>query len=716
MDGFKDTYIDKGFAPNIQKLAKEGVRARFLISQFPTKTFPNHYSIVTGLYPVHHGIVSNSFYDPKLKEAFGIGKPTSFDPKWWKGEPLWQAAMKNDLVTASYFFVGSEIPIEGMLPNFTFIYNQSHPFETRVDTVLSWLDLPRQGSQVDPEHDDGRRRPDFITLYFHQPDKAGHINGPESEQVKNSTRLVDRMIGRLYEGLRKRSLMDKVNVIMLSDHGMAATDCKRKQVTYLDQYGVTLNDIMTSQYYGGAFMSLNPRGSLNKSEILSRIQCKSRYLRVFAKEDLPKRLHYSSSSRIGEIVIIPQDGWLIGTNSSIDFRCLPGNHGYDPMDASMRSMFVAHGPSFKKGLIHDPFVNTEIYNMIAGLLEIKPVTNDGTPGSLNLMLKTETPPLPLKGDGKEFQTCSYPGDNIAAKRRQCKDCVCPYCDLGSSPDKVKHLDEKLDLSNKQILDYQQFNLPWGLPDGGAGNGGCILTQQEYITGFSTYLRVPLWVGYRLDGEKANQKIPRQNCFRRDIRLNDAQASDCNHYIRSGMDRGHMVPNADFDYNETAALNTFILSNVAPQYHIFNTGDWAFLETYVRSLAIKFNIVYVISGAIFDKDADGMRDTDASVTSWLKDKPNTVAIPTHFYKIVVRCNVSELPFYKVPGCNGRLDVISFILPHKNEKHCYHQSRQDYLLDNTATVRDVERLTGSVFFNRLPSLEQARLKTFYPLELW
>ncbi|KAK3730496.1 hypothetical protein QZH41_015702, partial [Actinostola sp. cb2023] len=827
MDGFKDVYIDRGFAPNIQKLAKEGVRARFLVPQFPTKTFPNHYSIITGLYPVHSGIVSNSFYDPELKDMFKIGRPTSFDPKWWKGEPsslllrsrkaeqqtiidgfpvsdmvewvlgtlltveyfdlwisfvnddfvtvvllLWQTAMKNGLVAASYFFVGSEIPIEGMLPNFTYMYNQSHPFETRVDKVLSWLDLPRQGSDIDPEKDDGKRRPDLITLYFHQPDKAGHWFGPDSEQVDNSTRYVDQMIGRLYEGLNVRSLMNKVNVIMLADHGksgMAATDCKK--ITYLDEYGVSLDDIMTAETYGGAFMSLSPKpggsrkchdipsnlfnnfqisiyfillvSSVNKSEIISRIQCRSRYLRVFAKEQLPKRLHYSSSRRIGDIVVIPLDGWLVGTNvilfsSSGICKTVLGSHGYDPMDISMRAIFVAHGPSFKKGLVHDHFQNTEIYNMIAGLLRIEPAPNDGMPGSLHYMLNTSTevPGLTIKGDGDIFENCSYPGRSIASARRKCKLCVCPYCDLGRNPDAVEHLDDLLDITkeqSKQSLDYlityallllipfvvshfQGHNLPWGLPQEGAGKGGCVLTQQEYITGFSTYLRVPLWVGYRLDGEKAQQSIPRQNCFRRDIRLDDAQASTCTNYYKSGMDRGHMAPKADFDYNATAALNTFLLSNVAPQYHIFNIGDWGSIENYVRDLAINLTTIYVITGSIFDEDADGLRDKDESVTRWIKDQEHTVAIPTHFYKIIVRCDNTKQPYYKVHGCDGRLDVISFILPHNKLARCRFQTFKEYLLFNTATVRDIERLTGSVFLSGLPSLEQARLKIIYPVKLW
>lgn len=715
MDGFRPDYLERNLTPHINYLAKKGVRAKFLLPQFPTKTFPNHYSMITGLFPSHSGIVANRFTDSTLNGSFQIGRPTSFDPKWWKGEPLWVTAIKQGLVSACYFWVGSDVPIEGILPNITYKYNQTHPFETRVDKVLSWLDLPVQGTEVDPEKDDGRRRPDFITLYFHEPDYTSHRKGPDSAQTNAQIKIVDNMIGRLWSGLKDRSLDDKINIILVGDHGMAPVSCQR--VDYLDKYNVTLNDIQSPQKYGGTFMSIDPKPGFTAEDVVSRLKCKPR-LRAFLRENLPKRLHYINNRRIGQVIVIAEDSWQIGTNSTAGARyCDGGAHGYDNLDANMRTLFVAQGPSFKKGEVVEPFQNTEIYNMITSVLGLKPAPNDGTPGSLCHLLDpcADAVDNESKSDGNVFRTdtCRYPTD-----ARECSNCICPYCEVNKTD--VRRYDKLLDLTDNQISELMDLHLPWGVPQGGAGNGGCILTQQDFVTGYSTTLHLPLWVAYKLLGEKSSQSAPRRNCFRRDIRLTDAQASLCTDYSRSGFDRGHMGPNADFDtfdVNDETVMNTFLLSNIAPQHHWFNAGIWLFLEKMVRDLSVKYSYVYVISGSIFDEDVNGRRDDDGKITRWLKNDTSSVAIPTHFYKIIVRCDTSKKPYYEVPGCVGRLDVISFILPHLISRPCRKsQSSSEYLLENTARVRDIELLTGINFFSGLPSGEQARLKTISPVELW
>ncbi|KAM7444663.1 hypothetical protein ABFA07_006760 [Porites harrisoni] len=715
MDGFRPDYLERDITPNINYLAKNGVRAQFLLPQFPTKTFPNHYSMATGLFPSHSGIVANRFVDSALNDSFSIGSPTSTDPKWWKGEPIWVTAVKQGLVSACYFWVGSEVPIEEILPNITYKYNQSHPFSVRVDEVLSWLDLPVQGTQVDPEKDDGRRRPDLITLYFHEPDYTAHRKGPDANQTNEQIKIVDSMIGRLRSGLKDRSLEDKINIILLSDHGMAPTSCNR--VVYLDKFNVTLNDIQSPQRHGGTFMSINPKPGVTAEDIVSRLKCKS-HLRVFLKENLPKRLHYSHSRRIGEVVVFAEDSWQIGTDSTSGLRsCDGGQHGYDSLDENMRTLFAAHGPSFKSGEVVEPFQNTEIYNLIAGLLRLKPAPNDGTPGSLSHLLDPceKAVDYESKSDGNLFEndTCRYP-----SQPRECSKCVCPYCQVNDID--VARYDKLLDLNQSQISQLLEMHLPWGAPQGGAGKGGCILTQQDFVTGYSTSLRLPLWVAYKLHGEKASQSAPRRNCFRRDIRLTDGHASLCTHYSRSGFDRGHMAPNGDFDtfdVNDETVMNSFLLSNIAPQHHWFNAGIWLVLEKMVRDLSVKYEYVYVTSGSIFDEDVDGQRDDDDKITRWLKNDTSSVAIPTHFYKIILRCDSSKEPYYQVPGCEGRLDVISFILPHLKSRPCSKvQSSSEYLLEHTAKVRDIELLTGINFFSELPSGEQARLKTISPVKLW
>ncbi|RMX52209.1 hypothetical protein pdam_00019216 [Pocillopora damicornis] len=639
MDGFRPDFLGRNLTPNIDYLASNGVRAKFLLPQFPTKTFPNHYSMITGLFPSHTGIVANNFRDEKLNDNFRIGGPTTSDPKWWKGEPLWVTAIKQGLVSTCYFWVG---------------------------------------------------RPSFITLYFHQPDYIEHRAGPNSEKTNAQYKRVDDMIGRLWKGLKDRSMQDKVNMVLVGDHGIAPKSCQR--IVYTDAYNVTLDDVYSPQWYGGAFITMNPKPGVSAEEIVARLQCKNPHFRVFLKENLPKRLHYSDNRRIGRIILIPEDGWLVGFNSTSGiWFCDGGDHGYDNIDPNMRTLFVAHGPAFKKGEVVDHFLSTELYGMMADILGLKPAPNDGTPGSLRHLLdpSVDIDVLETESDGKLMRTdiCRKPAgfDN-------CSQCICKFCDKRAE---VILSDKKLDMSDQEISEFQATHLPWGVPEGGAGREGCILAQKGFVTGYSTSLRLPLWVAYRLDGEKASQSGTRRDCFRKDTRLTDSQASLCKHYKYSGVDRGHMAPNGDFDSsneNDEAWMDTYLLSNIAPQYHGFNAGIWLKAEDMVRDLAANYSHVYVISGSIFDENADGLRDEDESITS-------------------------KKPYYKVPGCEGRLDVISFVLPHLPKLPCFkYESSSKYLLENTARVRDIELLTGIKFFSGLPPAEQARLKTISPVKLW
>lgn len=523
------------------------------------------------------------------------------------------------------------------------------------------------------------------------------------------------MIGRLWKGLKDRSMQDKVNMILVGDHGMASKSCQR--IVYTDAYNVTLDDVYSPQWYGGAFISMNPKPGVSAEDIVARLQCKNPHFRVFLKENLPKRLHYSDNRRIGRIILIPEDGWLVGFNSTRGiWYCDGGDHGYNNIDHNMRTLFVAHGPAFKKGEVVDHFLSTELYGMMAGILGLTPAPNDGTPGSLRHLLDPSVDiDIPeTKNDGQLMRTdiCRKPEgfDN-------CSRCICKNCENKAE---VILNDKKLDLSDQQISEFQATHLPWGVPEGGAGQEGCILAQKGFVTGYSTSLRLPLWVAYRLDGEKASQSGTRRNCFRKDTRLTDSQASLCKHYKHSSFDRGHMAPNGDFDSsneNDEAWMDTYLLSNIAPQYHGFNAGIWLKAEYLVRDLAANYSHVYIISGSIFDENADGIRDEDGSISRWLKNDTSSVAIPTHYYKIIMRCDTSKKPYYKVPGCEGRLDVISFILPHLPKLPCSkYESSSKYLLENAARVRDIELLTGIKFFSGLPPSEQARLKTISPVKLW
>ena len=210
IDGFRYDYLEKYNPKNLNKLAKEGVRAKWMIPSFPTKTFPNHYTIATGLLPEHHGIIANNIYDPNFEAVFGLGKREEVEnPRWWQGEPIWVTAEKQGQIAAAFFFPGTETLIGGVRPTFWKQYDGSIPNEERVKTVLSWLDLPKD------------KRPTLFTMYFSDVDDAGHEFSPDSVETGKVVKKLMKLIGKLVDGLKKRKSFQQCKLIIVSDHGMA---------------------------------------------------------------------------------------------------------------------------------------------------------------------------------------------------------------------------------------------------------------------------------------------------------------------------------------------------------------------------------------------------------------------------------------------------------------------------------------------------------------
>ncbi|XP_042908128.2 ectonucleotide pyrophosphatase/phosphodiesterase family member 3 [Parasteatoda tepidariorum] len=273
LDGLRVDYLKYGVSPTLSKIAECGVKAEFMYPIYPSKTFPNHYTIVTGLYPESHGVIDNQMYDLAMNKRFKVGKTRLDDPRWWQKEPIWVTAQKQGKSAACFFWPGSDVRINGSYPNFYFNYNGSIPFETRVDQILEWLMLPK--------------RPDFLTLYFDQPDKAGHAHGPDSFEVKEGIKTVDGLMNRLLTGLEIRNLTNCVNIIIVSDHGMSDTSCDR--IFDIRKY----INISTADVYTGSFGRIRPKEDSNTvDEIISQLQCQDSHLRVYRKEELPVRMHY----------------------------------------------------------------------------------------------------------------------------------------------------------------------------------------------------------------------------------------------------------------------------------------------------------------------------------------------------------------------------------------------------------------------------------------
>lgn len=377
LDGFRYDYLDKFRPPTLTRLAKDGVRAKWMTPSFPTKTFPNHYTIVTGLYPEHHGIVENNVYD--FGEVFMINDRSKVqDKRWWWGEPIWVTAQKQGQVAASYFYVGSEAPVMDMHPQYWRAYNGKVPPEMRVDNVLEWLDLPVQ------------KRPTMITMYFSDTDDAGHEFSPDSEEVKYAVWNDDRYIERLMTGLKHRGIDRKVNVIIVSDHGMASVDIRN--ATFLDDY-FDIDIDADKVLYTHEINQIFPKPG-KVDYIYSRLQ-KMPHATCWKKEDIPARLHYNEGTRIAPIICSTEIGNIVTTHKryadyikDLDDLSRPrGGHGLDNRYPEMRATFIAFGPAFKKGYVAEPFENIQIYNLMCEILGLKPAKNDGDISVVRGMLK-----------------------------------------------------------------------------------------------------------------------------------------------------------------------------------------------------------------------------------------------------------------------------------------------------------------------------------------
>jgi predicted AlkP superfamily pyrophosphatase or phosphodiesterase len=362
IDGFQADYLDHYEAPTLERLVREGTRAEGLIPAFPTKTFPNHYTIVTGLYPEHHGIISNTMYDPTLDASFSLGdRDAVSDGRWWGGEPIWATAQQQGLRSATLFWPGSEAEIQGVRPTYWLPYEHEMPGTARVAQVLDWLDQPTD------------ERPSFLTLYFSQVDSYGHWYGPDSDSTAQAIAEVDRYLGMLVDGLEQRDLLGRMHLLVVSDHGMAATSPER--VILLDDY-IDLDDVQVVDWNPVVMLRPEPGRADSVYAALSQAP----HLTVHRKAEMPERLHFDDHHRIPEIIGIADEGWSITTRERYaenPARFEGGAHGYDPRLRSMHGLFLGHGPAFAPGTVVEPFENVHLYNLMTTLLDLEPAPNDG---------------------------------------------------------------------------------------------------------------------------------------------------------------------------------------------------------------------------------------------------------------------------------------------------------------------------------------------------
>jgi predicted AlkP superfamily pyrophosphatase or phosphodiesterase len=373
IDAFTWDLLNRAETPNLDAIVSRGVRAEWLVPVFPTKTFPNHYSIATGLYPEQHGIVANNMLDPDIDERFSLGNRAAVeDGRWWEGEPVWVTAEKAGVRAAAFFWPGTETAIQGIRPTFWRPYEHATPNDERVDQVLAWMDLP------------SAERPWLVTTYFADVDDATHRFGMSAPETEAAIREVDRAIGRLVRGLEARGLLDDVNLVVVSDHGMTPTS--RERVIFLDDY----IDVANVDVIDWTPVAAIRPDSGREDEVFGRLTDAHPHLSVFRKAELPERWRYRNHRRIQPIIAVADEGWEITTRTYFEERTTTftgATHGYDNALPSMRAIFLAAGPSFRRGVVVRPFQNIHVYELLCRVLRIEPAANAGSFDSVAAMLR-----------------------------------------------------------------------------------------------------------------------------------------------------------------------------------------------------------------------------------------------------------------------------------------------------------------------------------------
>jgi predicted AlkP superfamily pyrophosphatase or phosphodiesterase len=374
-DGFRYDYAEKYSAKNLLKIAEKGVSAKALIPSFPTLTFPNHWSLITGLYPAHHGLIDNYFYDYQKKKFYAMSnKEAAEDGSWYGGTPLWSLAEKQGMLSASMMWVGSASAAGGERPTYYYHYHEKFSPNEKVEKVIDWLQLPED------------RRPHLISLYFPEVDGAGHHFGPESQQAEQAVRLVDDAVGNLINKVNNLGLQN-VNYIFVSDHGMIQVDIDNP----LEIPEMLFDKARFDFYNAQTLMRVVVKNPAEVKSVYKELRKnKTSDYDVFLNKKFPKKLNFSLKddryNRIGQILLVPKAPKIFlekGKKTSL------GKHGYSPYEVpEMKATFIAFGPAFKNDKKIGAFQNVNVYPIVTEILNLK-ITEliDGTQKVSNEILK-----------------------------------------------------------------------------------------------------------------------------------------------------------------------------------------------------------------------------------------------------------------------------------------------------------------------------------------
>lgn len=375
IDGFRHDYFDLAELPAIQRLVNGGLTADSLHHVFPTKTFPTHYTMVTGRHPGTHGVVANGMWDPIRDERFSLGNREAVGDGFWYqgGEPIWVTAENQGLRAATFFWPGSEARIHRVRPTHWVPYDSRYPHAERIDQVLEWFDLPES------------ERPSFYTLYFSSVDSMGHRHGPRAEPVRDALIDVDHHLGTLFDGLESRGLLDQVNILLVSDHGMSWVDFD--QYILLDDY-LNLSRVRVSDWGPAAQIWAT---DMDVEDIMDALVDAHPKMRVWRREDIPARYRFGTHHRVPDVLAEADLEWMISNRPHRAGRetfSLMGMHGWDPAWLEMHGLFVAHGPAFTAGSRAPAVRSIDLYALMTHLLDLEPAEHEGSLAALQPFLHT----------------------------------------------------------------------------------------------------------------------------------------------------------------------------------------------------------------------------------------------------------------------------------------------------------------------------------------
>lgn len=662
LDGFRADYTTYEVTPVINRLRECGIQTSFMRSSFPSKTFPNHYTIATGLYPESHGIVGNYMYDMEKNSLFTM---STTDPYWWGGETIWKTLSKAGKESGSYFFVGSSI--SGVNATYFYPYSGKTPFEDRIDQTVAWL---KQGVP-------------FVTLYFEEPDTTGHREGPSSKQILNTLRLVDSYIGQLMNKLYEENMHNCVNIIIVADHGMTDVNCERsvvlwdiidKETATKDMYVYSDGRVTNKYWQEGKMFKRFSNGSYAMSvpELMSKLECSSRHMKVFQKEFLPKRLHYTKHKRIGDIQLLINDTWYLQRKNL--YCGGRGSHGYDNRFKSMNALFLAYGPDFKQQLHTEPFQNIEIYNLLTDLLNIPGAPNNGTEGRLRSLLR-RPPPETLRQSVGQYKNVSFnmAYDDLALflKEHRCLNFTPTNKEVSLIYTSMAH-------SNNAISQEISFGLPL------LKNNVSIqlLKHKSYLTAYDTKRkRLLFMVTTRTSSQPlANFSDAGNGCVV-DPRVHfDQMKYDQTENNYTWLD---LAP-TDFADDEEK-ITSFLSTNFIRVAKAFKKDLWVEALKVVQKWRTSFSMFTWFVGPIYDYNLDGLADDDDTIKRFTNE-----SLPTNVFFVLVGCqNTGEIEA-----------TTAYILP-SNQQHfpkCRKMSQM--LRDHQARVRDVELLTNLEFYPKEP----------------